>query len=356
MRARNAAKKSHSKPIIAIDICCGAGGLTKGLSKSGINVIKGVDTDNSASDTYEKNNTGSIFINCDITKISIKKIISSIDRTKNQLMLAGGIPCQPFSAHNKHSKYDRRKSLIQVFANFVIEVLPEYILIENVPGFKNDDNVHRKLFLKVLKNNNYYYDEGILNAADYGVPQTRKRYVLLASKLGFIKLPDKKYGTNSKPYKTVRNSIMKYRSLKVNSTSNRVKNHDSPNLAKINILRLKYIPKNGGNRLSLPKKLQLKCHIEHNTHMDVYGRMYWDRPAPTLTCKCVSISNGRFIHPSQNRGISIREAATLQTFPTNYIFYGSKTTITKHVGNAVPVLLGKHLGLAVILANSNINK
>ena len=345
----------HMKPIVAIDFCCGAGGLTKGLQRAGINVIKGIDIDHTVKKTYEYNNPHSIFYNLDMTKISIKKLISDVNRIKYNLMFAGGIPCQPFSTHNKNSKYDRRKSLILKFADFIENVLPEYILIENVPGFNNADNTYRKSFLRILKRHNYKYDERVLNSADYGVPQTRKRYALLASKLNVIYLPNKKYGDKIKPYKTVKNAIKKYQSIKIGE-SNRIKNHEKTNISQLNILRLKHIPKNGGSRSSLPKHLQLKCHKHHNTHSDVYGRMDWDKPAPTLTCRCTSISNGRFVHPTKNRAITVREAATLQTFPNNYIFHGSKTTTARQVGNAVPVLLGKCLGLSVMSSNKlNIN-
>lgn len=329
--------------IVAIDFFCGVGGLTHGLENAGISVLKGIDNDASVMKTYEFNNS-STFINKDINQLDPKLLSDKLNIKNRHLLFAGCVPCQPFSQHTKNSNYDRRKSLIVRFLHFVEKMVPEFILVENVPGFSNKDNYHRKKFLRSIKNLGYYVDEEIINAADFGIPQTRKRYVLLASKIAPIKMPKKTHGRSLIPYKTVRDTISKYPKIKAGEDSKIVANQISPNISALNLKRLKHIPKDGGSRLSLPKKLQLECHKKHNTHSDVYGRMRWDKPAPTLTCKCTSISNGRFVHPEQNRSVSVREAAALQTFPDNYIFYGGKTACARHIGNAVPVLLGKKLG------------
>jgi len=227
----------------------------------------------------------------------------------------------------------------------VNEILPDYVLIENVRGFIKSTNPYRKELLSVLKKNGYHYSEGIVKAEEYGVPQSRHRYVLIASKFQEISLPNALYGPKGRfPYNTVRDAIESYPPLRSGQDFVKIPNHRSRKLSPLNLERIRIISKNGGSRNLLPKRLQLKCHSTYEGHSDVYGRMNWDKPSPTLTCKCNSLSNGRFGHPEQNRGISLREAAKLQTFPDNYIFYGGSTVIAKHIGNAVPVLLAEKIG------------
>ena len=334
--------------VVGIDFFCGAGGLTHGLLKAGINVLKGIDIDSTVKDTYLKNNHGATFLNKDIRQLSSHEVIEGINIGQKKLLLAGCAPCQPFSSQNRSEKRgtDQRRSLIMEFARFIKELEPEYILVENVPGFSKDKNY--KSFMEILKKLEYKFDEGVLNAADYGVPQKRLRYVILASKTHHIRLPDAEYGQNRIKYRTVGDIIRKFPKLEAGETSSRVQNHIARKLSSINLKRIKSIPKNGGSRDSLPDSLKLDCHTKHNGHSDVYGRMSWDKPAPTLTCRCTCLTNGRFGHPEQDRAISPREAAALQTFPDNYIFYGNVTDTTKHIGNSVPVLFAERLGSRII--------
>jgi DNA (cytosine-5)-methyltransferase 1 len=333
--------------ITAIDFFCGAGGLTYGLRKAGINVIKGIDIDESAKDTYEKNNPGSKFISKDVRKLDTQTLLENVDRSKSLLLFAACAPCQPFSTQNKKRKEgnDPRRSLIEHFAELVDKILPDYIIVENVRGFGKNSNIHRNKLISVLNKNGYKYSEDVIRSEDYGVPQTRHRYVIVASIKGKISLPKPVYGPERRlPYKTVRDTISKYPQIEAGTGINLIPNHKSRRLLDVNLKRIRLVPKNGGSRNSLPARLQLKCHKEYKGHSDVYGRMRWDRPSPTLTCKCNSISNGRFGHPEQDRAISLREAAALQTFPDHYVFVGNDTDIARHIGNAVPVLLSTKLG------------
>jgi DNA (cytosine-5)-methyltransferase 1 len=342
--------------IVAIDVFCGAGGLTFGLQKAGINVIKGIDLDSSVEETYTKNNPKSQFLKSDIKDVTKESLLAGVDRSKNRLLLAGCAPCQPFSLQNqKRAMKDRRRSLIMEFYRLVKETLPEYILIENVPGFMKENNKYHTHFVVGIRELGYNYVEKIVNAVNYGVPQIRRRYVLLASRLEQITFPEETHGMDKKPPKTVGDTIKKYPRITAGSCYKKIPNHISKNLSPKNMQRIKLIPKNGGSRSSLPKNLVLDCHKNYSGHSDVYGRMDFNKPSPTLTCKCTSFSNGRFGHPTQNRSISVREAAALQTFPESYVFYGTITKVSTYVGNSVPVKLSFELGKTFIKASKHPN-
>ena len=337
------------KGIVAVDLFCGAGGLTRGLLDAGIEVKKGYDIDSRLKNTYEKNNQGVKFYDEDICTLNKTKILKNIDKKNKYFMLAGCAPCQPFSSiNNKDINEDKRSSLLLEFGRLIQEIKPDFIFVENVPGLKKGKgaSIYKK-FEKALKDENYFFKSNILDAKDYGVPQKRKRLVLIASKHTHIEIPIATHGTKDselKPYVTVRDVISKYPRIWAGKRHKEIPNHESRNLEEINKLRLKYIKKNGGTRLDLPEHLKLKCHLKHDGHSDVYGRMKWDDVSPTLTCKCTSISNGRFVHPTQARGISIREAAALQTFKDDYVFEGTLTDTTKWIGNAVPVKFSRVFG------------
>lgn len=335
--------------VAAVDIFCGAGGLTYGLRKAGIEVIRGIDIDESVRETYTRNNRRVEFLNKDVRKLNPRELVRGIDRSKKLFLLAGCAPCQPFSSQNRTKcRRDPRRSLIRYFTRLVEKTLPDYVLVENVQGFINSSNPYQNELVSVLRKKGYKYSERIVHAEEYGVPQHRHRYMLLASRLGEIQFPEPRYGpATGVDYKTVRDAIRKYPSIEAGQAYGNIPNHKSRKLSELNLKRIKLVPKNGGSRYALPETLQLKCHKWHDGHSDSYGRMCWDKPAPTLTCKCNSLSNGRFGHPTQNRAISLREAAALQTFPDSYAFYGSDTAIAKHIGNAVPVLLATKIGKVI---------
>jgi DNA (cytosine-5)-methyltransferase 1 len=334
--------------IVAVDLFCGAGGLTRGLLDAGIEVKKGFDNVPKLKDTFEKNNPGAEFFCRDISDLTGEEVLEGIDRNEVFLLLAGCAPCQPFSSLLRDGKKrDVRKNLLIQFGRLISEIRPDFVFVENVPGLKNGKGKRIfKQFENILTKEGYFFVSDMLDAKNYGIPQKRRRLVLLASLHCEISIPTGAHGRGKDklPYVTVREAISKYPRIKAGGADKIVANHITRSLREINLERLRHIRKNGGTRHDLPERLKLDCHKNHDGHTDVYGRMKWDQYAPALTCKCTSISNGRFGHPSQLRGISIREAAALQTFKDDYVFYGnSLTDNTKWVGNAVPPLFARKI-------------
>ena len=343
-----------TKEIIAADIFCGAGGLTRGLIDSGINVVKGYDIESALKKTYEENNKPAAFYQADITTLTGEQLLSGVDRKNKFFLLAGCAPCQPFSGINKQkTKSDSRRNLVLEFARLVNETQPDYILLENVPGLKNGfGKTIFKKFVETLEKNSYFYDSGVRDAKKYGIPQTRRRLILIASKHNPVKIPAETHGKNMKPFKTVKETIKHFPRLIAGNSYPGIPNHQCSKISKLNLIRLKHIPKNGGSRADLPKELQLECHKNQRGYTDTYSRMRWNSVSPTLTCKCTSISNGRFAHPTQTRGISLREAAALQTFKDRYEFYGNYSQNTAWIGNAVPVDFARVFGDYFVKQNS----
>ncbi len=333
--------------IKVIDFFCGVGGLTRGLLDAGFNVLAGVDIDERLKQAYEYNNSPSQFICGDIRDINIEQFRSELGIEANDTVLyAACTPCQPFSTLNKLRGEDERKYLLLAFAELVKQCPPDFILVENVPGLNNAyGKIVYEKFITTLAEVGFtgqQMDSALLDANDYEVPQTRKRFILVASQHGEIKLPNPIKG--SKP--TVKDSLIKYAPLSDGEESNEYHNHVARKLQPHHLRIVKAIPKDGGSRRDVEDtSILLKCHQKNpNAHKDVFGRMAWDSPAPTLTCRCTDVYCGRFIHPDQDRGISLREAAALQTFPDNYQFFGTFQQIARHIGNAVPVKLAKRLG------------
>ncbi len=337
--------------MIGLDFFCGAGGLTRGLIDAGIQVLGGIDLDNRCKNTYENNNNA-VFWDADIREINghmIKERFPKLFKQTDDVLFAGCAPCQPFS-QQRNSKTERPdKNILLEFGRLIEECKPGWVLIENVPGIalsRDPKTTPYSCFLKILNRCGYRYAPDFINAKDYGVPQNRRRFVLLATRIPDIEitLPKKTHGSGLAEYKTVRQTISQYPPISQGMTDSSIPNHTSAKLSPINLHRLQVTPHDGGDRRSWPEHLVLKCHKNHSGHTDVYGRMYWGQPAPTLTSKCTSISNGRYGHPEQDRAISQREAAALQTFPDDYVFFGSTPSIAMQIGNAVPVLLGMRLG------------
>lgn len=340
--------------IKAIDFFCGAGGLTKGLQQAGIDVVAGIDLNEVCEQTYNENNAPAKFIGANIKSIrrrDIAQLISDLAENREHLLFAGCAPCQSFSQQRRRSSKKRPDAtVLGEFGRLVEEILPGGVLVENVPGIaKVKGRSTFRRFLEVLDRNGYSYVWDTLNAKDYGVPQNRLRMVLIAIRNGQASLPERTHGNGLLPYKTVRAAIEKFPPLVAGESNPDVLNHTAASIMQINMERLLATPHDGGDRRAWPKRLVLKCHKNgHKGHSDVYGRMFWDQPAPTLTGKCYSISNGRYGHPEQDRAISLREAASLQTFPDDYTFYGNQAQKGLQIGNAVPVLLGEVLGRHIL--------
>ena len=338
--------------ITAIDFFCGAGGLTRGFLDRGINVILGIDNRESCRRTYEQNNPSVRFMCCDIRKLSFSQLAKEISGIpRDQLVFAACAPCQPFSKQRTIAKDIHQRTLLSCFTKFVQKFRPGFVLVENVPGIARvKGNSAYKRFISALRRLGYHYDSADVDAKDYGVPQTRRRHVLLASRLTRIYIPEPTHGSSRIPYETVKTAISHFPPIKAGETHPTVPNHRASFLSAANLKRLRHTPSDGGNRRDWPKNLFLPCHKgKYKGHTDVYGRMWWDRPAPALTCKCHSLSNGRYGHPDQDRAISLREAAALQSFPDIYIFYGnSKQEVGDQIGNAIPVRLAREIGRTIV--------
>ncbi len=340
--------------IEAVDLFCGIGGLTKGLQNAGIRVVAGVDNDERCQFGYEASN-GATFIGRPIEKVSAKEISDLY--SKNAIrVLAGCAPCQSYSGLNRNGRTEDDNVPIRRFAYLINKIKPEIVTMENVRGLR--DTEHYPVFtyfLGVLKRNKYKVSYQIVNAADYGVPQERKRLVLVASRMGKkdIKLIDPTHKNN---HVSVRKAIGRLKPIKDGETATYDTLHHTRKLSPLNKKRIVATPKDGGNARSWDKALLLDCYKKESgkTYMNtVYGRMSWSKPAPTMTTQCIGLGNGRFGHPEQNRAISLREAAIFQTFPRNYIFADPDEKmlsgdLARFIGNAVPVRLGEVIGESIV--------
>lgn len=341
----------------AIDLFCGAGGLTRGLRRAGWDVVAGIDVDGAVAETYRHNNPQSKFLDADLRSVTNDEMLtlaSAIPR--RELLLAGCAPCQPFSKQRRKHGLGIRSdaTLLREFARLTLALRPGVVLMENVPGIQAVPGFSSfRRFLKALRDCGYECDHRVLNARDFGVPQHRRRYVLLAARGASARLPLVPADGTLPTQVSVRSAIGHFPAIKAGETHSRVRNHHAANLSTRNLERIQATPVDGGSRRDWPKRLELEldCHQRRGVGFsDVYGRMWWDRVAPTLTSRCNSLSNGRFGHPEQDRAISLREAAALQTFPDDYEFFGAKNRIAQWIGNAVPVSFAEALGAAALNA------
>ncbi len=344
--------------MYSIDFFCGGGGMTRGLIDAGIQVLAGIDSNPDCRETYETNNHNE-YLQCDICELTPEHLTELFPQLNepDELMLVGCAPCQPFSLlrreefdENGNPIPHKSVNLLAEFGRFVKTINPAHVMVENVPGLKGKGSDVLDNFKRMLEREGYQWDEKALYAKDYGVPQNRRRYVLIASRLFEPKIPVATHGNKPDllPYQTVRQAIQNYPAISAGEVHENIPNHRCANLSELLLKRIKATPHDGGSRTDWPEDLVLNCHKSFKGHTDVYGRMKWDEPSPTLTVKCFSLSNGRFGHPEQNRAISLREAAALQTFPDDYIFHGSVQEIGRQIGNAVPVLLARIMGEYVL--------
>lgn len=345
---------------IAIELFAGCGGLSTGLEKAGFKVISAVEINPIAAKSYELNHPDVKLHISDVSSIHAKDFQDDIGENAEVDLLAGCSPCQGFSRLRKGEDAikDPRNQLVLQYLRLVKELKPKTILMENVPGIIKSEQ-GKVIFQKVqrrLKRLGYTVSFRIVEAADYGVPQFRKRFVLLGTRIGDkeIGIPDPLYGDPNRcgsnveklqPWKTVRATIGFLPALDNGGKSEEYPLHRCSRNGERNYKRIKAIPHDGGSRTELPPELVLECHKRYpNGYRDVYGRMSWDKPSPTITSGCTNITRGRFIHPEQDRGISLLEAAMLQTFDPDYRFAGNSEQIALQIGNAVPVKLGEVMG------------
>jgi len=341
----------HKTKLKAIDLFCGAGGLTHGLIKSGIHVVAGFDVDETCRYAFEKNND-SIFINKDIRDLT-KRDLEKFYGGAHIRILVGCAPCQCFSKHtqkNKSRGKDEKWRLLNSFSVLIKAVSPHIVSMENVGEIEKQQVFED--FVKNLEAEGYFVFWRVVYCPDYGIPQKRRRLVLLASKLGEIRIMSKTHSPSG--YRTVRNAIGKLETIKDGGISLKDPLHRSWNLSQINKKRIRQsLP--GGTWGDWDEKLRCQCHRKNSgqSYSAVYGRMEWDKPAPTVTTQFYSYGTGRFGHPTQNRALSLREGALLQTFPKYYDFIDpdqpvSFSRIGTHIGNAVPVRLGVIIGRSIL--------
>ena len=343
----NPKKINQVKQLMAVDFFCCAGGVTCGFQQAGIKVLGGIDIDGTYKDTYEKNNIGSKFIQSDIASLQFNTLEKElgIKKDMDNLIFIGCSPCQYYTTiQTDKTKSTKTKLLLEDFKRFVDYFNPAYLFIENVPGLETKKGSPLANFKLFLEEKEYSFDDKIINASHYNVPQNRKRYVLIASRLNRkFSIP----GGNTKEIKTVKEAIGNLKPIPSGYKDNSSLKHWSAQLRPINLKRINSTSHDGGTRMEWKDNigLQLDCYKgKDNTFSDVYGRMYWNQPAPTITTKFHSISNGRFGHPEQNRAISLREGALLQSFPKSYKFYSnSLVLIARMIGNAVPPELSKRI-------------
>lgn len=339
--------------ISVFDFFSGCGGTSQGFKDAGLDIVFGLDFDKDAADTFKLNFPKAKFINTNISQLGEDCLEADFETCKinnSYTLFSGCAPCQPFSKQNRQKKEgDPRTNLLLEFSRFVTYYKPDFVFIENVPGMQSlkVDSAPFQKFLITLDQLGYNYDYGVVSAIWYGVPQNRKRLILMASKLGPIKLPEIIHDGISKPYSVVSDWIGNLPAIENGQSSSTIPDHQSASLSEINLLRIQNTPE-GGDRTNWPESLTLSCHEKHKGHKDVYGRLSWSKPSSVLTTRCTSYSNGRFGHPDQDRAISLREAALLQTFPIDYQFSGSFNSKAKQIGNAVPPLMSKVVGLEFI--------
>lgn len=341
---------SHPK-VNAVDLFCGAGGLTHGLQKAGINVVAGYDVEESCRFAYEHNNLAQ-FINKDVSTLTKEEIESHFGDAEYTL-LAGCAPCQPFSTYSRTTNTagtkDKRWSLLRSFGRLVTEVKPDFVTMENVPGLLTQSIFDE--FKEELHIAGYQFDYKVVFCPDYGMAQTRKRLMFVAALGREVHLPLPTHTPES--YLTVEDVISDLPPLRAGDKLESDPLHRSSTLSEVNLKRIQS-SKQGGSWLDWPEELRAACHQKDSgkTFPSVYGRMSWDKPSPTITTQCNGYGNGRFGHPEQDRAISLREAALLQSFPKNYQFAPQNEnrsigSLAKMIGNAVPVALGEIVGNSI---------
>lgn len=332
-----------------MDLFCGVGGLTHGLIQAGVRVVAGVDFDETCAHPYTANHKGIAFYKHDIAKLRGSEVEKWFGNAPIRV-LAGCAPCQPFSTYSR--RYDtigtERWGLLNHFARLIEELKPDILTMENVPTVtKHEVFEDFVATLKRLKYN-FWYDD--VDCVEYGLPQRRRRTVLLASLYGPIQLRE----PDQLEARTVKDVLKSLPVIRQGGGDKDDHLHTAPRLSPVNLERIR-ASKPGGTWRDWPKHLIAKCHSKKTgkTYPSVYGRMKWDEPAPTLTTQFYGFGNGRFGHPSQARGLSLREGAILQGFPHDYSFIPAGKPIQfkplgRLIGNAVPVELGRAIGESIV--------
>lgn len=341
------------KDVAIVDLFCGIGGLSHGFVKEGFNVVAGIDIDDTCKFAFESNNN-SKFISKSITEVTAIEVDKLFENSKTKI-LVGCAPCQPFSSYTfkDTGKKDNEKwKLLYEFQRLIMSIKPDIVSMENVSqliNFKKEPVF--KDFIATLEKEGYFVHFEIVNSPEYGIPQNRKRLVLLASKLGPIDLIPKTHTKNT--FVTVMDAIGELPSIRDGEFHPKDRLHFARKLSPKNKLRIQNTPY-GGSWKDWPEDIKLECHKKESgkSYPSVYGRMKWEEPSPTMTTHCIGYGNGRFGHPEQNRAISLREASILQSFPKDYKFFDndeefSTVMVARQIGNAVPVRLGEIIAQSI---------
>ena len=337
--------------VAAIDLFCGAGGLSFGLVSAGVDVVAGFDIDRACRYPFEANIPGALFVERDVRNLGADDL-NDLWPQGALRVLAGCAPCQPFSPYRRGEKTsnDDRWPLLREFTRLVRDTKPEFVTTENVPPLAST-SVFRE-FVEVLEDLGYSIDSRSRSCLDYGLPQSRRRLVLVASLLGEITFPGGPL--NGLHPSTVGDTIRVLPEIAAGCADKDDPLHCSRRLDPINLQRIQASTP-GGSWLDWPEELRSPCHRRSSgaSFKNVYARMEWDKPSPTLTTQFHNFGTGRFGHPEQNRAISVREAAMLQGFPRDYLFVepGQRiqfTTLGRLIGNAVPPPLGHAIGQAML--------
>ncbi|WP_432981597.1 DNA cytosine methyltransferase [Dactylosporangium sp. CA-233914] len=341
--------RRRSPKIAAVDLFCGAGGLTHGLIEAGIDVRAGIDLDPACRYPFEQNNGSAKFVERDVKDLGANDL-RPFFKGSDYTLLAGCAPCQPFSTYSRSGRSKKREldwQLVSNFGELVSDLQPDLVSMENVTQLADHD-----VFAKFLDHlDGYHISWSAIECTQLGIPQTRRRLVLLASRLG----PDNLSLSNIvEPARTVRQTISELPVIAAGQQDAEDRLHTASSLSQLNMRRIE-ASRPGGTWRDWPPDLLASCHRKMSgaSYPSVYGRMEWDAPSPTITTQCFGYGNGRFGHPEQDRAISLREAAMLQTFPRTYRFVPDDEPVRFNVlgrliGNAVPVKLGEAVGRTLV--------
>ena len=344
-----------NKDIQVIDLFCGVGGASYGFQKAGFKVVAGIDKDKKALKTYDENFEGK-GVEIDLAEVTPSELRERLKEREevdleDDFIIVGCPPCQGFSRLGGEGKDDSRNDLVKKYAEIVSNFQPEAFLFENVVAIQEHEE-YLNFLKESLKKAGYELFPNEYDMRNYGVPQRRKRYLIIGFKKEYwienFTL-EKSHSNNIDglpPWKTVRDAIEDFPDLEMGESSD-IDDHEAANRTDEMMNIIRNIPKDGGSRKDLPDDLKYECHKKYSGFNDVLGRMKWDEPSPTLTTGCTNPTKGRFLHPDQDRAMTLREAAELQTFPDNFDFKGTKTQKTKHIGNALPPKFSKKMAEAI---------
>ena len=342
-----------SQPI-AVDLFCGAGGLSYGMKRAGITISAGIDIDPACRHPFEAN-VEAAFYEKDVADLS-PQFVESLFPENSVRVLAGCAPCQPFSSYSSKSpRHNAQWQLLPKFGEMVTALQPEIVTMENVPRLQGYAVFEE--FQDALRKAGYHYGYSVVRCAEYGVPQSRRRLVLLASRLGPIQMIPPTHAESD--FATVWDAIRHLPHIQAGQASPSDPLHKSSDLSAANLARIRHSKPGGTWRdwadSASGEELRAECHVKQSgkTYPSVYGRMEWDRPGPTITTQFHGYGNGRFGHPVQDRAISLREGALLQTFPNEYSFVPAGeavqiSSVARLIGNAVPVKLGEAIGRSIV--------